>query len=600
MINQTSSHDKHYNKKSCSDFFMYEQLVTILESTYNGIMAVNRDGIITICNKSAERFLEKPAHEVLGMYIGDVLTNTGLIEVLKTGEPQVGKKLVIKDRTFITNRTPILKDGEIVGAIGVFQDISDLDSISRELKSVKELSWELDAIIESSYDGIYVTDGQGYTTRVNKAYERITGVKGTEVIGRNMKELVQAGFFNQSVTLIVLEKREPATIMQEIKKTGKYVIVTGNPIFNSEGEIVCVVTNVRDITELNTLKNQLEATRDLSNRYYSELQHLRSQQLHLEGMIVASPEMKTVIEKVKRVSQVESTVLIQGESGVGKEILAKLIHRLSTRADGPFIKINFGAIPENLLESELFGYESGAFTGARKGGKPGLVELANGGTLFMDEIGELPLAMQVKLLRLIQEKEFIPIGSSHVQKVNVRFVAATNKDLEELVKQKRFREDLFYRLNVVPIHIPPLRKRKSDLLPLINHFTRHFNDLYSLNKRLSPDALEMLKNYPWPGNIRELENTIEQLIVMTPGDEISVSDIPESILDKLPPALEINKPLEQILAKIEKDLIFKALCHYQNMEKTAEALGIHRTTLLRKARRHGIYITSFEKKIAGN
>ncbi|MFZ5753640.1 MAG: sigma 54-interacting transcriptional regulator, partial [Bacillota bacterium] len=497
----------------------------------------------------------------------------------------------IGDRTFITNRTPIYKDGEIIGAIGVFQDISDLDSISRELRSVREISEELDAIIESSYDGIYVTDGVGVTIRVNKAYERITGVLAKEVIGRNMKDLVKEGFFDQSVTLIVLEKKQPATIMQEIKKTGKQVIVTGNPVYNSEGKIVRVVTNVRDITELNTLKSQLEKTQNLSQRYYSELQHLRSQQMDLEGMIVVSPEMKTIIEKVKRVSQVESTVLIMGESGVGKENIAKLIHRCSPRFEGPFIKINCGAIPENLLESELFGYETGAFTGAKKGGKPGLVELANGGSLFLDEIGELGLAMQVKLLRLLQEKEFIRVGGTQTQLANIRIIAATNKDLKAMVQEKHFREDLYYRLNVVPIYIPPLRKRKSDLIPLIHHFSRLYGKRYGMEKRFTPEALEMLTTYPWPGNIRELENTIEQLIVLTTGDEISENDLPEHIKGQISPGEKKVKTLEQIVAEIEEDAISKALERNKNMEKAAHALGIHRTTLLRKARKYGITIS---------
>lgn len=567
-------------------------LVTMLDATYNGVIAINKDGIITICNEAAIRFLGENKSNVLGKNIKKILENTELIEVLKTGVPQVGQKMLIGDRTFITNRTPILNNGDIVGAVGVFQDVSVLDSISRELTSVKELSSELDAIIASSYDGIYVTDGQGNTTRVNKAYERITGVMASEVIGRNMKDLVQAGYFNQSVTLIVLEKRQPATIMQEIKKTGKYVIVTGNPIFNSEGKIICVVTNVRDITELNHLKNQLETTKDLSERYYTELQHLRSQQLKLNDIVAVSPQMKDILQKIHRVSKVDSTVLIMGESGVGKEIIAKLIHRNSPRSEGPFIKINCGALPENLLESELFGYETGAFTGAKKGGKPGLVELANGGSLFLDEIGELTLPMQVKLLRLLQEKEFIRVGGSQVQTVSVRFITATNKDLKAMVKENRFREDLYYRLNVVPVYIPPLRERTSDLLPLITKFVKRFGETHNLVKKLSSEALEILMAYNWPGNIRELENTIEQLMVLTPDEEITGSDIPEYIREKLQPVLEQSKSLETLVSRFERDIISKSLARHGTMNRAAQALEIHRTTLLRKAKKFGLITDS--------
>lgn len=583
------------NCSSCPDpeVFTTQELNTILESTYNGIIVVNKEGIVVVCNKSAERFLETSAQEIIGKHIKEFLSNTGMMDVLDTGQPQVGQKLLINHRTFITNRTPIIKNDEIIGAVGVFQDISDLDSISRELKTVKDLSQELDAIIESSYDGIYVTDGQGNTTRVNKAYERITGVMGSEVIGRNMRELVQAGYFDQSVTLIVLEKRKPATIMQEIKKTGKNVIVTGNPIFNSEGKIVCVVTNVRDITELNHLKNQLETTKDLSERYFTELQLLRSQQLHLNNIVAVSPQMKDILQKIRRISQVDSTVLIMGESGVGKEIIAKLIHRNSSRSEGPFIKINCGALPENLLESELFGYETGAFTGAKKGGKPGLVELANGGSLFLDEIGELTLSMQVKLLRLLQEKEFIRIGGSHVQTVNVRFITATNKDLKAMVGENRFRQDLYYRLNVVPVYIPPLRERTSDLLPLINKFVKRFGESHNLQKKFSSEALEILMAYHWPGNIRELENTIEQLMVLTPDEEITALDIPEYIREKLQPVLEHSKSLEALISRFERDIISKSLARYGTMNRAAEALDIHRTTLLRKAKKYGLTVDTY-------
>lgn len=571
-----------------SDLLSADGLVTILQSTYNGIVVVNRNGSIVFCNHSAERVFKREMVDLVGIELREVLPQTGIPKILETGITEVGKKIIVDGRTFIANRTPLLKDGEVIGAVGVFQDISDLEEASRELNIVTEYSDELDAIIESSYDGIYVTDGYGNTKKVNRAYERITGVTGAEVVGQNMRDLVNNGVFDQSVTLIVLKTRAQATIMQKVSSTGKDIIVTGNPIFDDNGEIKYVVTNVRDITELNGLKAQLDETKDLSERYYEELRHLRSQQLDLKGMIVVSPQMQNIIEKVQRVSQVESTVLIQGESGVGKEHIAKLIHQFSPRADGPFIKINCGAIPENLMESELFGYESGAFTGAKKGGKPGLAKLAHGGTFFIDEIGELPYGMQVKLLRLIQEKEFMPIGSSKLHKVDVRFVAATNRNLEEMVREKTFRQDLFYRLNVVPIQIPPLRSRCGDLIPLVNHFIEKFSTKYGLKKRMKPEALSLLSNYSWPGNIRELENSVEQLVVMAPGEEISADDIPERISQNSTCKLDINKPLEQTLARIEKEIISEALKQYKSMEKSAESLGIHRTTLLRKARKYGI------------
>jgi PAS domain S-box-containing protein len=372
----------------------------LLQSSTNAIVVVDKNGYITGFNYVAEKIVGIKSEEAIGRWIGEVILETGLPDVIKSGQHQFNQRMMINSTVVITNRSPIIQNGEIVGALGTFQDISELESVSRELKSTQELKTELDAIIESSYDGIYVTDGRGKTLRVNSAYERITGVKAQEVIGEYMDDLVRRGYYSDSATLHVLKKRAPVTIMQKIK-SGVEVIVTGNPIFNEKGEIIRVVTNVRDITELNFLKEQLEKTKMLSERYHSELEHLRTQQLQHEDIIVRSPEMQKVLELTTRVAAVNSTVLITGESGVGKEIIAKMLHTLSPRKDGPLIKINCGAIPENLLESELFGYVDGAFTGARKNGKPGMIELADKGTLFLDEIGEMPLSLQVKLLRVI-------------------------------------------------------------------------------------------------------------------------------------------------------------------------------------------------------
>ena len=296
-------------------------------------------------------------------------------------------------------------------------------------------------IIECSYDGIYITDGQANTIFLNRAYEKITGMKKKEMLGRNMKYLEKNRFISKSCTLMVLKYKRSITIQQSFK-TGKKVLVSSSPIFDEDGNITMVVTNVRDVTELYELKEQLEKNKKLTEKYYSQVEAMRNQLLDFSDIIAEDNKMLSILEVAKKVAKVDTTVLLLGETGVGKEVIAKYIHKNSKRSDKSFIKINCGAIPENLIESELFGYEKGSFTGANKNGKIGLFELADAGTIFLDEVGELPLNMQVKLLRVLQEGEIRRIGGIKNIKVNVRVIAATNRNLEEMVKKKVFREDL--------------------------------------------------------------------------------------------------------------------------------------------------------------
>ncbi|MCK5350786.1 MAG: sigma 54-interacting transcriptional regulator, partial [Desulfobacula sp.] len=342
----------------------------------------------------------------------------------------------------------------------MFQDISEYETIISELQGYNRLCKELEVIFESSYDGLYITDGYAKTIRVNSAYERITGLSKKNLIGRDMNSLVNEKVFDYSVTLEVLEKKKPITIMQQVKG-GKQLIVTGTPVFDEKNEILLVVTNVRDITKLNTLRDQLEDSKRINCRFYQTLQEHDGIEHVLQEMVVKSQAMIQVVKKAIKVANSETSVLLLGESGVGKSMLARIIHQMSPRKNDPFVKINCGAIPESLMESELFGYEKGAFTGALHSGKAGLIEAAHGGTVFLDEVGELKLDMQVKLLELIEDKTFLKIGSGNATKVNVNIIAATNRDLKQMMRDGTFREDLFYRLNVIPIDIPPLRERKE-------------------------------------------------------------------------------------------------------------------------------------------
>lgn len=463
-------------------------------------------------------------------------------------------------------------------------DIESMEKVSTELSSVKELLKELAAIINSSYDGMFIADGKGVVLRVNSAYERISGIKASEILGRNLKDLVAAGYYDQSVTLLVIDKHEIVTINQTVKNNNK-ILVTGNPIFDEKGDLFRVVTNVRDITELVSLQSQLIKTKEQTLKYKTELSHLRALHIEEKDLISRSPKMVQVIQLATKIADVDSIVLINGESGTGKELIAKLIHKQGKGTSKPFIKINCAAIPEQLLESELFGYEGGAFTGARKEGKPGLFELAQHGTLFLDEIGDLPLLLQVKLLRAIQEKEFIRVGGTKTITFNARIIAATHRDIAKMVKEGAFREDLYYRLMVVPIYLSPLRERKEDIPLLIVHFIEKFNHRFGFNKKIAPQVIDKLVEYSWPGNVRELENIVERMMVTAPSEEITVNLVPETIMDKNFFPKRATK-LKDAVEQTEKYLLSENYKEYGSWQKVAEVLGIDRTTVFRKVTRY--------------
>lgn len=569
----------------------HDKLKVILESLYSAIIAVDEEGVISNWNPAAERITGIEAAKAVGNYVMDVIPQSGLLEILRTGECCSSKKIQFGPVTAITNRSPIIQDGRVTGAVAVLQDISDLEAIASELKASQALNKELDAIIDSVYEGLYITDGKGYTTRINKSYTRITGIKPEEVIGWHMQDLVDKGYYSQSVTLIVLEKKQPVTIMHTIKGS-KRCMITGNPVYNEEGEIICIVTTVRDITELINLKEKLEKTEELTRRYHLELEHLRRQQMEKTEIVGQSREIKLVQELAYRASRADATVLLLGETGVGKDVIALRIHKESPRKDGPFIKVNCAAIPESLLESELFGYEKGAFTGAQNKGKPGMFELADSGTILLDEVGDLPLNLQAKLLRVIQEKEITRIGGTQPQNLDLHIIAATNQDLEKLVKEGRFREDLYYRLNVIPIYIPPLRSRREDIPLLAKHYLNFYNAKYNREKQLSFSALEALSQHNWPGNVRELRNLLERVVVII-NDNTITRDHLRSLTGKKDPGIIIpgggeEMLLEEAVARVERDLITRALASQKSTRKAASLLGVSQPTIIRKARKLGI------------
>ena len=461
--------------------------------------------------------------------------------------------------------------------------------MSMQISTMKNLAEDrqielLKTALEFSYDGIHILDKDGWTLYINQACTRIEGTRPEEVATHNIRQLVEMGVYSESVTLMVLEKKEPVTIRQRAKN-GNELLVTGVPVL-IDGALECVIVNSRDITELSSLKREVEEKEELAKKYHEELELLRREQVMQKQLVAKSPAIIHVLRLAGMLAGVDSSLLISGESGVGKGVISRYVHDCSERKNGPFMKIDCGTIPENLFESELFGYEKGAFTGASANGKVGLLELANGGTVFLDEIGEMPLAMQPKLLRALQDKEFFRVGGKQLLSLDVRVIAATNKDLSALVSQGQFREDLYYRLAVVPLAIPPLRERSEDILPHIMEAAGRVNGKYGWSKSFSNKALEFLEAYSWPGNVRELENLVERLLVTSGGNIVEEGDLPLSILREGGHPRDNGETSRETyvkaLASFDHGLLQKTVRQKGSMAEAARALGMNVTTLRRK------------------
>jgi PAS domain S-box-containing protein len=450
-------------------------------------------------------------------------------------------------------------------------------------------------IVENFHDGILVMDQEGRILLVNQALLKLSGLPREAYVGKNIQNIVESGIFRKaSVTLRALQEKRTITDFQQYRN-GINVLVTAIPMFNEENRLVRMLSITHDVTELINMKKKVEEIEKLSAKYYTELLELR-QHHSKRGIITANRQMKEIIDLIHRISQTDSTILLLGESGVGKDVLAREIHETSKRKDtGAFIKVNCGAIPKDLLEAEFFGYDTGAFTGAKKEGKPGLFELAEQGTLFLDEIGEFPLHLQAKLLRVLQDQQFTRVGGTKVIQANVRIVTATNRDLEYMVSRGEFREDLYYRLNVIPIQIPPLRERKDDIPLLIGHFLRNFNEEYKKNKSLSMAAMDILCAYHWPGNIRELSNIIERLVLTTKNDVIEPNELPitkQSTDVSLSKLLRNGQTATNLFESVEKNLIESMIQREGSIRKAAKTLGVSHTTLIRKMKKHGLKVSS--------
>ncbi len=470
--------------------------------------------------------------------------------------------------------------------------MNDLTKIKKQL--FKDNPEYLFGALEYSSDGMYICDDKGVTLYVNPAYESITGLNKSDIIGKSLTTLLEENAFNISASLKVLETKKSVSLIHRYI-SGRSALTTGSPIYDdSQENIIGVICNTRNITELMDLRKELEDINLIKERYSEELKLLRKQHFSAKDIIYKSLAMKDTLDMALTAAPFDSTVLISGESGTGKEVLAQFIYQNSQRKDKPFIKVNCAAIPKNLFESELFGYMPGSFTGALKTGKAGMFELANEGTILLDEIGELTMPIQSKLLRVIQEQEVLRVGGTDPIKLDVRILASTNRDLPQEIKDGNFREDLYFRLNVVPIEIPPLRKRVEDISEMINHFMTRLNTKYNKNVILSQRAEEALVKYTWPGNVRELQNVIEYMFIMNSREKIGFEQLPDKILsdfvfnDKSNNNIDDKNKLEYLMNVYEKIILESALSKHSSIRKTAKTLGIDPSTLCRKIKKHDI------------
>lgn len=444
-------------------------------------------------------------------------------------------------------------------------------------------------VFDSLNDGLYITDNKGVTIAVNAMYENLTGLKAANLLGKNVSELVEKGVFSVALNGEVVQTKKTVTAVQVIHK-GRKVLLVANPIFDYDNDVEMVVTYVRDIELMSHLKNQVSTQLQLIESFRQGVTQASSSMY----LTPKSKIMQDLFQQIRRIAKTDATVLCLGETGVGKDVIAKELHKYSARKESALIKVDCTCIPENLIESELFGYAPGAFSGADPKGKQGLFEAADKGTLFLDEIGELPLLLQGKLLRVLQDGEIQRIGATCVKKINVRVIAATNRDLADEVKNGNFRRDLYYRLMVAVVHIPPLRERGEDLLELIHFFIQQFNNRYKRSIRFSAMAEEIMLNYEWPGNLRELENLIHSLVVTCDNNIIQVDDLPYSISGKKNDAessrqdktLNIEtfkgKTFKEIIKHYEIQILKDAISAYGSIPKAAKALGVNRSTVFRK------------------
>lgn len=568
----------------------------LFNATANGVIVINSNGIILKANRNALKIFRREEGALLGasVYVSLPMIGSVIKESLAKKENIRGYLASDNVISVVLNTSIIQNNNSTIGVVASFQETAVFEKIAKKFEFYQLQNRELNAIFESVSDGIWVCDGNGIVLNINEASEKINEIRKEEVVGRSVYDLVEEGMYDESSVVMVLEQKKQVSIVQEIKRIKKKALVTATPVFNEQGDISLVVVNARDMTQLNNMKAQLEKSLQESDKLKETLKEINLLEVSRKNVIGESETFQSVLKVALKLAQMEvSNILLLGESGTGKGLMAKFIHRCSRRHEKSFIQINCAAVPESLLEAELFGYEKGAFTGAQEDGKVGLIELSHGGTLFLDEIGELPLALQSKLLKYFDDNEVMRIGGLKSKKVDCTIIVATNRDLGTQVKKKRFRKDLFYRINTFTVSVPPLRERPEDIFDLVNYYLTTYNQQFKTNKRIGPTALEKLQRYPFPGNVRELKNIIKKGVVLSESNHLD-----DYLMNGLPMIQQSRKTapliggrainLRHELLAYEKEILLEVMQENKTTRKIAEKLNINHSTVVRKLKKHNL------------
>lgn len=575
----------------------YSKQEIILNSTHDGMIAIDNNSIVTLINKSAEKMIGLNKKFALGKMVEEVLPSSQLTRILRTGKTEINKKQAINNGlTIVTTRAPMVQNGQIVGALAVFKDITEIVQMAEEVTNLKSIQTMLEAIFSSSDDAISVVDENGIGLMINPAYTRLTGLTAEQVIGKPATTDISEG---ESMHMHVLKNRKAVRgTRMKVGDKKKSVVVNVAPVI-VDGKLKGSVGVLHDLSEIKSLTAELERARQIIRTLEAKYS--------FDDIIGTSEEMNFAIQQAKLAASTPVTILLRGESGTGKELFAHAIHNESDRKYNKFIRVNCAAISETLLESELFGYEEGAFSGAKRGGKFGFFEEANGGSILLDEIGELSTNTQAKLLRVLQEKEIVRVGGTKPISINVRVIAATNVNLEKGINENTFREDLYYRINRMPIYISALRRRKEDIPALSRHLISKINQDYGRNVTgITKQAEKILMNYQWPGNVRELENVLGRSVIFMhfSETEIDAHHIPKLTIEHtkekggLGNRTDRSVELDSLADKVhffEKEQIILALkANKGNKTATAKSLKLSIRNLYYKLEKYEIEINGLQ------
>jgi PAS domain S-box-containing protein len=558
-----------------------------------GLLIADGSSCLRYVNRRAKALLGFPDGWAPGIRVSSfwLELDTLIRRCLESGEDIPGRPIPYGETRLVCHIGPIRGSKEISGAVCSLQQVENCILNRNAIDAFEFVNRQLNAILNSSSDGLWILDGKGEVLYVNKESEKLSGIKAEEVMAKTISQLLAEGLFDRAVTTEVLKTRRRATMLAQGKRTKRNLLLTGTPTFDENGEIALVVVNERDISLLNSLKRQLEESRSEAEKIKDELVGLSLQEQEHEEIVAESKAMDQVMTAAFKLARFDlANILILGESGTGKGILAKWIHKNGKKDRKAIVQINCAALPESLLEAELFGYEKGAFTGANVKGKPGLFELAQNGTLFLDEIGDLPFSVQAKLLKYLDDREVMRLGGVKPRKIDCTIIAATNRDLEGIVHEKRFREDLFYRLNTFNIFVPPLRERSEDIFPLSVLFMKRYNERYGLNRKIGVMGLDALQAYSFPGNIRELKSIIKMAVILSETDLVD-----DMILKTVSKRAEkragimtsgTGKNLDDQILAVERDLLSAAMKHSHSTRGLSAYLGISQSKVIRRMRKH--------------